>query len=53
MDEGSVVVEGRSNVMGVAVETWIGEGGKMPCCCWSSQKASSGSAESRMENIAD
>ena len=52
MEEGSVVVEGRSKVMGVAVETWIGEGGKM-MCCWSSQKLSSGSAESRMENIAD
>ena len=47
MDEGSVVVEGRSKIIGVKVGR-PGEGGNIS---WSSDKESSGSAESRIENI--
>lgn len=47
VDEGSVVVEGRSKIIGVKAGRPC-ERGSMS---WSSEKESSGSAESRMENI--
>jgi hypothetical protein len=49
VEGGSVVVEGRSKIMGVgAVACGAGEAGKTSR---SSSKESSGSTESRMENI--